>query len=343
MRKFSVPEETLADVFGNFDDNLKIIEKELGVRLMARGSEVTVQGDPDREGLAISLLTQVGALIQGGYQLKKGDIEIALRLLRDNRGAALKDFFAAGRLRTSNGRFVTPKSPHQKALLDAMQEHDLVFVIGPAGTGKTFLAVAAAIAHLAEKRVDRIILCRPAVDAGEKLGFLPGDMTDKVDPYFRPLYDALYQILDRDRANGHLERGVIEIAPLAYMRGRTLSQSFVILDEAQNTTSEQMKMFLTRLGPNSKALITGDITQIDLPPGRTSGLVEARRVVADVPGVRFVEFDDTDVVRHPLVQGIVRAYEAYREAAGESGTPEPADQLAARRRRAAGTTDPSGT
>ncbi|HET8947274.1 MAG TPA: PhoH family protein [Candidatus Polarisedimenticolia bacterium] len=340
MRRFSIPEDTLSAVFGHFDEHLKSIEKELEVQVSARGSEISVSGDPEKEALAANLMTQLAALVQGGTPLKKGDVEIAIRLLRDNRSALLKDFFAAGRLRTTNGRFVSPKSPNQKALLDAINEHDLVFVIGPAGTGKTFLAVASAVAHLAEKRVERIILARPAVEAGEKLGFLPGDMAQKVDPYFRPLWDALYQLLDRDRANGHVERGTIEIAPLAFMRGRTLSNSFVILDEAQNTTSEQMKMFLTRLGHNSKAIITGDVTQVDLPPGRISGLVEARRVVAGVEGVRFVQFDETDVVRHPLVQGIVRAYEAYREAGGEAAVvPEPpAPEPAAlpRRRRAAG-------
>jgi phosphate starvation-inducible protein PhoH and related proteins len=339
LRKLAIPEEVLADVFGHFDDNLRTIEKELGVRLSARGGEISIQGDPDREALAASLLAQMAGLAQGGYSIKKGDAEIALRLLRDNRSATLKDFFGTGRVKTTNGRFVTPKSANQKALLDAIQEHDLVFAIGPAGTGKTFLAVASAVAQLAEKRVERIILCRPAVEAGEKLGFLPGDMAEKVDPYFRPLYDALYQLLDRDRANAHLERGVIEIAPLAFMRGRTLSNSFVILDEAQNTTSEQMKMFLTRLGTNSKALITGDVTQVDLPPGRMSGLVEARIVIAGVPGVRFIHFDETDVVRHPLVQGIVKAYEAYREAEAGNGS-EPVDHAAARRRRRAASSEP---
>jgi phosphate starvation-inducible PhoH-like protein len=341
LRKISLPEESLADVFGHFDDNLKTIERELNVRLAARGGEITVQGDPEREALAANLLTQVAGLVQGGYPLKKGDVEIALRLLRDNRQATLKDFFTNGRMKTTNGRFVAPKSPNQKVLLDAIQEHDLVFVIGPAGTGKTFLAVASAVAHLSEKKADRIILCRPAVEAGEKLGFLPGDMAEKVDPYFRPLYDALYQLMERDRANALLERGVIEVAPLAFMRGRTLNNSFVILDEAQNTTSEQMKMFLTRLGVGSKAMITGDVTQVDLPPGRMSGLVEARVVVSGVAGVRFVEFDDSDVVRHPLVQGIVKAYEAYREAAeaAAAGAEEPADHGAARLRRAAAGSD----
>jgi len=341
LRKISLPEETLADVFGHFDDNLKTIERELNVRLAARGGEITIQGDPEREALAANLLTQVAGLVQGGYPLKKGDVEISLRLLRDNRQAALKDFFTNGRLKTTNGRFVAPKSPNQRILLDAIQESDLVFVIGPAGTGKTFLAVASAVAHLSEKKVDRIILCRPAVEAGEKLGFLPGDMAEKVDPYFRPLYDALYQLMDRERANALLERGVIEVAPLAFMRGRTLNNSFVILDEAQNTTSEQMKMFLTRLGVGSKAMITGDVTQVDLPPGRVSGLVEARVVVSGVAGVRFVGFDDSDVVRHPLVQGIVKAYEAYREAAEAAiaNADEPADHAAARLRRAASGSD----
>lgn len=312
MRKLSIPEETLIGVFGHYDEHLKTIEKELGVKLSARGTEVTVTGEPDREDLAANLLGQLAGVTQTGYMLAKGDVEIALRLLRDDRSAALRDFFEVGRLKTTNGRYVTPKSPNQKLFLDAVNESDLVFVIGPAGTGKTFLAVAAAVAHLAEKRVDRIILCRPAVEAGEKLGFLPGDMADKVDPYFRPLYDSLYTLLDRGRANAHLERGSIEIAPLAFMRGRTLNDSFVILDEAQNTTSEQMKMFLTRLGTNSKAVITGDVTQVDLPPGSTSGLIEAQQVVAKVKGIRFAYFDESDVVRHRLVQNIIRAYEAYR-------------------------------
>jgi phosphate starvation-inducible PhoH-like protein len=316
MRKLAIPEETLVEVFGNYDENLRLIERELGIRLSARGAEVTVTGEREKEVLAVNLLSQLATLSQSGYSLQKGDVEIALRLLRDNRSAVLREFFERGRLRTSNGRHVTPKSPNQRIFLDTVNDSALVFAIGPAGTGKTFLAVASAVAHLAEKRVDRIILCRPAVEAGEKLGFLPGDMADKVDPYFRPLYDALYMLLDRDRANSQMEKGAIEIAPLAFMRGRTLNNSFVILDEAQNTTSEQMKMFLTRLGTNSRAVITGDVTQVDLPPGRTSGLIEAQRVVAAVPGIRFVYFDDSDVVRHPLVQGIIKAYEAYRNGHG---------------------------
>jgi phosphate starvation-inducible PhoH-like protein len=312
MRKVALPEEFLIEVFGHYDENLKAIEKDLGVRVSARGAEVTVQGDPDKEALAAHLIDQLVTVVRGGYTLKKGDVEIASRLLRDNRSAVLQEFFASGRLRATNGRYVTPKSLNQRQYLDAMRDNDLVFAIGPAGTGKTYLAVAAAVGHLTEKKVERIILCRPAVEAGEKLGFLPGDMAEKVDPYFRPLYDALYHLLDRDRANAQMERGAIEIAPLAFMRGRTLNNSFVILDEAQNTTSEQMKMFLTRLGNNSKAVITGDVTQVDLPPGRTSGLIEAQSVVASVTGIRFVYFDETDVFRHPLVQSIIKAYEAYR-------------------------------
>jgi len=312
MRKVPLPEEVLIDVFGHHDENLRAIEKDVGVRVSARGTEVTVQGDPEKEALAANLIEQLVTVVRGGYALKRGDVEIAARLLRDNRQAVLHEFFAAGRLRATNGRYVTPKSINQRLYLDAIRDSDLVFSIGPAGTGKTYLAVAAAVSHLSEKKVDRIILCRPAVEAGEKLGFLPGDMAEKVDPYFRPLYDALYHLLDRERANSQLERGAIEIAPLGFMRGRTLNNSFVILDEAQNTTSEQMKMFLTRLGNNSKAVITGDVTQVDLPPGRTSGLIEAQSVVASVSGIRFVYFDESDVVRHPLVQSIIKAYAEYR-------------------------------
>jgi len=318
MRKLQIPEQSLIDVFGRYDENLRMIEQDLGLQIAARGTEVKLQGEPDAEALAENLLSQIVALVQSGYSLQKGDVAIALRLLRDNRSAGLHEFFSAGRVRAGNGRYVTPKSPNQRTYLEAVRNNDMVFAIGPAGTGKTFLAVASAVSELAEKRVDRIILCRPAVEAGEKLGFLPGDMAEKVDPYFRPLYDALYLLLDRDRAAAQMERGVIEIAPLAFMRGRTLNHSFVILDEAQNTTSEQMKMFLTRIGAHSKAVITGDVTQVDLPPGKTSGLIEAQSVVGSVPGITFVYFDESDVVRHPLVQNIIKAYEAYRNGGGSA-------------------------
>jgi phosphate starvation-inducible PhoH-like protein len=335
MRRLAVPEEILVDVFGHYDENLRTIERDLGVRVSARGTEVAVQGDADQEALAANLIEQLVTVVKNGHTLRKGDVEIAARLLRDNRAAALHDFFSAGRVRAGQGRYVIPKSPNQKAYLDAMRDSDLVFAIGPAGTGKTYLAVAAAVGYLVEKRVDRIILCRPAVEAGEKLGFLPGDMTEKVDPYFRPLYDALYHLMDRERAQAQLERGTIEIAPLAFMRGRTLNSAFVILDEAQNTTSEQMKMFLTRLGNNSKAVITGDITQVDLPPGRTSGLIEAREVVGRLEGIRFIVFDESDVVRHALVQRIVKAYEAYRNGGAPAAPAPPRRRRARRRRRAA--------
>jgi phosphate starvation-inducible protein PhoH and related proteins len=341
MRKVALPEEFLIDVFGNYDENLKTIEKDLGVRVSARGAEVTVQGDPDKEALAANLIDQLATVVRGGYALKKGDVEIAARLLRDNRSAVLHEFFASGRLRATNGRYVTPKSLNQRLYLDAIKDNDLVIAIGPAGTGKTYLAVAAAVGHLMEKKVERIILCRPAVEAGEKLGFLPGDMAEKVDPYFRPLYDALYHLLDRDRANAQMERGSIEIAPLAFMRGRTLNNSFVILDEAQNTTSEQMKMFLTRLGTNSKAVINGDVTQVDLPPGRTSGLIEAQTVVASVAGIRFVYFDESDVVRHALVQSIIKAYEAYRNGQKPAAAGPP-KQAKGRRRTSRSAADPAG-
>jgi phosphate starvation-inducible protein PhoH and related proteins len=323
MRKLAIPEDVQPDLFGQRDENLRAIEHELTVEVSARGSDLNIQGEPEREALAANLINQLVAVVQAGYALRRGDVEIAASLLRDNRSALLTEFFASGRLRATNGRYVTPKSVHQRLYLDAVRESALVFAIGPAGTGKTYLAVASAVAHLTEKKVERIILCRPAVEAGEKLGFLPGDMSEKVDPYFRPLYDALYQLLERERANAQMERGVIEIAPLAFMRGRTLNNSFVILDEAQNTTSEQMKMFLTRLGVNSRAVITGDITQVDLPPGRTSGLIEAQSVVARIPGIRFVYFDESDVVRHPLVQNIIKAYEAYRNGHGTAMAPTP--------------------
>ena len=267
------------------------------------------------------LLLQMVDLLEAGYAFRRGDVEIAARLLRDNPEAILSEFFSQGRVKAAPGRAITPKTLNQRLYIEAIRSHDLVFTIGPAGTGKTFLAVAVAVALLNEKQVSRIILARPAVEAGEKLGFLPGDMSEKVDPYFRPLYDALYSMVEREKAALLMEKGIIEIAPLAFMRGRTLNDSFVILDEAQNTTSEQMKMFLTRIGHNTKVVITGDITQIDLPPGRISGLVEAQSVVADIEGIRFVYFDERDVVRHPLVQSIIKAYENYRNGGTESEVP----------------------
>jgi len=289
------------------------------VRIAARGSEIHVsgaRGDVDR---VERLLTQMVDLLESGYSFRKGDVEIATRLLKDNPEATLTEFFSQGRVKAAPGRAITPKTINQRIYIEAIRSSDLVFSIGPAGTGKTYLAVAMAVAILNEKQVSRIILARPAVEAGEKLGFLPGDMSEKVDPYFRPLYDALFCMMEREKAILLMEKGIIEIAPLAFMRGRTLNDCFVILDEAQNTTSEQMKMFLTRMGQNTKVVVTGDITQIDLPAGSVSGLVEAQSVVADIEGIRFVYFDDRDVVRHPLVQSIIKAYESYRNGGSEDG------------------------
>jgi phosphate starvation-inducible protein PhoH and related proteins len=262
-------------------------------------------------GRAEKVLDQLSGLVRGGYKLAKGDVRTAAQLVAQDEDVELADYFLRSSTKTSGKRQVVPKSVTQKRYLDAIEEHDIVFGIGPAGTGKTYLAMAQAVSFLLAKRVSRIILARPAVEAGEKLGFLPGDLQEKVNPYLRPLYDALYDMMDLERVERLIERGTIEVAPIAFMRGRTLNDAFVILDEAQNTTSEQMKMFLTRLGFGSKAVVTGDVTQIDLPPGRTSGLVEAIKVVGEVEGIAFIHFDETDVVRHSLVQQIVKAYEKH--------------------------------
>jgi phosphate starvation-inducible PhoH-like protein len=262
---------------------------------------------------------QLASLMRDGYKLSNADVKTASDLVAQDGSVDLRDHFLRGSLTPGGSvgkRRIAPKTVTQRKYLDAIEQHDIVFAIGPAGTGKTYLAMAQAVAFLVAKKVSRIILARPAVEAGEKLGFLPGDLQEKVNPYLRPLYDALYDMLDTERVARYIERGTIEIAPIAFMRGRTLNDSFVILDEAQNTTSEQMKMFLTRLGFGSKAVITGDVTQIDLPPGRTSGLVEAMKVVSAIDGISFVYFDERDVVRHKLVQQIVKAYEAFSNGNG---------------------------
>jgi phosphate starvation-inducible PhoH-like protein len=259
-------------------------------------------------------------LIRDGYKLSNADVKTASDLVAQDHAVDLREHFIKGSLTPAGKRRVAAKTINQRRYLDAIDTTDIVFGIGPAGTGKTYLAMAQAVAFLVAKKVTRIILARPAVEAGEKLGFLPGDLQEKVNPYLRPLYDALYDMLDVDRVARYIERGTIEIAPIAFMRGRTLNDSFVILDEAQNTTSEQMKMFLTRLGFGSKAVITGDVTQIDLPAGRTSGLVEAMKVVSRIEGISFVYFDERDVVRHKLIQQIVRAYEAFSNSNGHHGS-----------------------
>ena len=311
MRKITVPDEGVESLFGTYDENLKHLEAQFGVRIRTNGHELIVEGEAADVGRAENVLEQLAALMRGGYKLSKGDVKTAAQLVAQDETVELSDYFLRGAARTSGKQQVMPKSVNQRRYLEAIEKHDIVFGIGPAGTGKTYLAMAQAVSSLLAKQVSRIILARPAVEAGEKLGFLPGDLQEKVNPYLRPLYDALYDMIEIERADRMLERGIIEVAPIAFMRGRTLNDAFVILDEAQNTTSEQMKMFLTRLGFGSKAVVTGDITQIDLPAARTSGLVEAMKVVGKVDGISFVHFDDKDVVRHPLVQQIVKAYEAY--------------------------------
>jgi phosphate starvation-inducible PhoH-like protein len=298
-------------LFGPYDENLKHLETTFNVRTRTNGHEVIVEGDPAGVARAERVLEQLASLLRDGYKLGKGDVKTAAQLVAQNEQVELADYFLRGAPRASGKRQVLPKSVNQRRYLDAIDAHDIVFGIGPAGTGKTYLAMAQAVSYFLAKRVSRIILARPAVEAGEKLGFLPGDLQEKVNPYLRPLYDALYDMMELERVERLLERGTIEVAPIAFMRGRTLNDAFVILDEAQNTTTEQMKMFLTRLGFGSKAVVTGDITQIDLPSGRQSGLVEAMKVVGGIEGIAFVHFDDRDVVRHQLVQQIVKAYESY--------------------------------
>jgi phosphate starvation-inducible PhoH-like protein len=311
MRRVAMPDEGVETLFGSFDENLRHLESALNVKLKTSGHDVVIEGGADEVAMAESVLGQLADLLREGYRFARGDVKTAAQLVAGDPHVILQDYFVKSAAKTAGRRHVAPKSLNQRRYLEAIDRDDIVFGVGPAGTGKTYLAMAQAVASLLAKRVSRIILARPAVEAGEKLGFLPGDLQEKVNPYLRPLYDALHDMLDADRVERLLERGVIEVAPIAFMRGRTLNDAFVILDEAQNTTSEQMKMFLTRLGFGSKAVVTGDITQIDLPSGKVSGLVEALKVVGQLPGITTVFFDDRDVVRHALVQRIVKAYEAY--------------------------------
>jgi phosphate starvation-inducible PhoH-like protein len=311
MRRIAMPDEGIETLYGSLDENLRNLESTLNVRLKTSGSDVVIEGGAEEVARAERVLEQLGGLLRGGYRFARGDIRTVAQLISHNPNVELQEYFLKGNARAAGRKQVSPKSVTQRQYLDAIDQHDIVFGVGPAGTGKTYLAMAQAVAYLLSKRVNRIILARPAVEAGEKLGFLPGDLQEKVNPYLRPLYDALYDMLDAERVERLLERGVIEVAPIAFMRGRTLNDAFVILDEAQNTTSEQMKMFLTRLGFGSKAVVTGDVTQIDLPPGRMSGLIESLKVVKGIEGIATVLFDERDVVRHSLVQQIVKAYEAY--------------------------------
>ncbi|HEY0787101.1 MAG TPA: PhoH family protein [Thermoanaerobaculia bacterium] len=310
----TVRDQDVTTLFGVHDENLRIIEDAFKVRITARGSEISVQGDEESVASAEKVLLELQELIERGYPFKKADLQTMVRVLRETPEANLVDFFTDESLAGALRKIVTPRNVRQKEYLQAIQDHDMTFSIGPAGTGKTFLAVAVAAAALAEKRIKRIVLCRPAVEAGEKLGFLPGDLAEKINPYLRPLYDSLYDLMGFEKVAKLMERSVIEVAPLAFMRGRTLADAFIILDEAQNTTPEQMKMFLTRLGFGSKAVITGDITQVDLPEGKKSGLREAQSILRNVEGVSFFAFTERDVVRHPLVGRIVRAYDAHDRA-----------------------------
>jgi len=319
MTELTLAEEGIDLLFGTRDENLKRIEAAFGVQVAARGNQVFIEGEEVAATTARTLVEQLSKLLEKGYRLRSEDVNTAIRVISEDPSTSLVDFFLAEGQMSSVRRLISPRSLHQQCYVKAMMDHDMVFSIGPAGTGKTYLAVAMAAAALVEKRVKRLVLARPAVEAGEKLGFLPGDLAEKVNPYLRPLYDALYDILGYDKVGRMLERGMIEVAPLAFMRGRTLNDAFVILDEAQNTTTEQMKMFLTRIGFHSKAVITGDVTQIDLPKNVRSGLKEAALILERVEGIKFVYFDERDVVRHPLVQKIVTAYDRFQP----QPTPEP--------------------
>jgi phosphate starvation-inducible PhoH-like protein len=321
-RAFSVPDNGLAlELFGRQDEHLRAIERALGVRILSRGNELLIDGAQADTEQALGLLQQLLDLARQGHHLTAQDVRYAASLVKEGRKEDLGEVFGDTLVTTTRGRAIRPKTVGQRAYVEAMREHSLVFCVGPAGTGKTYLAMAMAVAAFKKREVTRLVLTRPAVEAGEKLGFLPGDLQEKVDPYLRPLYDALYDILGVEAFGRYMERGAIEVAPLAYMRGRTLDDSFVILDEAQNTTPEQMKMFLTRLGFGSRCVVTGDVTQVDLPSDRESGLQEVRRVLSGVEGLAFVDLDETDVVRHPLVQSIIRAYERFESLGGRRPAP----------------------
>ncbi len=318
--RLTLAAEGLESLYGIRDQNLKRIERAFGVQLSARGNELAIDGEPEAVRVVEGLMGQLSELCARGYRFRPEDIHTAIRVTRQAPQMSLVELFQPQDPTLAAAlQLLSPRSVNQYLYMKAMLEHDIVVSIGPAGTGKTFLAVAMAAAALLEKKVRRIVLARPAVEAGEKLGFLPGDLAEKVNPYLRPLYDSLYDLLGYDKVGAMLERGIIEVAPIAFMRGRTLNDSFVILDEAQNTTSEQMKMFLTRIGFNSQAVVNGDVTQVDLPGSQTSGLRQAEHILRGVEGIRFVYFDKQDVVRHPLVQKIVAAYEAHdrREQLGE--------------------------
>src|SRR5450756_1520206 len=312
MKKNIALTPDIETLFGTRDENLHVLEDGLNINIDLRSDRIELEGAPRDVARAEQLFADYEHLRRTGHQFLNGDLGSMLRVVVGDPNATLRGLAEAGRQRSFGRRTVQPKSPNQRRYLEAIEQHDMVFGVGPAGTGKTYLAVAMAISALLNKQVNRIILARPAVEAGERLGFLPGTLQEKIDPYLRPLYDALFDMLEPERVERYLEKNIIEIAPIAFMRGRTLNDSFVILDEAQNTTSEQMKMFVTRLGFNSKAVITGDVTQIDLPNARRSGLLDAVDILKNVQGLAFVHFDESDVVRHHLVQRIVRAYDEHK-------------------------------
>ena len=315
------PDVDLLPLLGRNDDHLRTLESELDVRIVARGHDIMLKGDERQVKRAERALVQLAEVVRSGAPLRGGEVRAALRMLAADEDTDLKSVFADAIAVPSRKKWIAPKTLGQKRYVDAIRGHDMVFAIGPAGTGKSFLAVAMAVSALMKREVARIVLTRPAVEAGERLGFLPGDLYEKVHPYLRPLYDALYDMLESEKVASLIEKGAIEIAPLAYMRGRTLNDAFIILDEARNSTAEQMKMFLTRLGFNAKMVITGDVTQVDLPASRHSGLIEVQSILKGVPGIRFVYFDDGDVVRHQLVSAIVRAYDAHAAHAAAPDSP----------------------
>jgi len=310
LKKIELPPRGIETLFGVHDQNIKYLESLLDVRVNARGQDLSIDGDPKDVATAERIVEEFAALFQEGKTFTDRELREAFAQIAEDRAYSLRDYFTKARFNPAGKKQVAPKSANQRRYIEAIQNNDAVFGIGVAGTGKTYLAVAMAVQALMQKQVSRIVLARPAVEAGERLGFLPGDLQEKVDPYLRPLYDALFDLMDAERVAKMLEKRIIEVAPLAFMRGRTLGDAFVILDEAQNTTSEQMKMALTRIGFGSKAVITGDVTQIDLPTGKRSGLVEAERILSKVEGIEFVYFTDKDVVRHRLVQQIIKAYES---------------------------------
>jgi phosphate starvation-inducible protein PhoH and related proteins len=315
--RLSVPvSKGIESFFGTRDENIRLLERNLGVRTFLRNNHLEIEGEDRSVERARAILEEYQTLVQEGHTISNADLNNFLRVVTLEDQSSLRSLYLSGRQRSFGKKILAPKTPNQRVYVEAIEKHDLTFGIGPAGTGKTYLAVAMAVSALLNKQVSRIILTRPAVEAGEKLGFLPGTMQEKIDPYLRPLYDALYDMVDADKIERLLEKNTIEVAPIAFMRGRTLNDAYIIVDESQNCTPDQMKMILTRLGFNSKMVVTGDITQIDLPGGKRSGLIEVTEVLKGVEGVAFVHFKDVDVVRHSLVQRIVRAYETYSEKTG---------------------------